>query len=474
MPKPWLRSSLFMLLLSPVAACGGDDGAGPDARPTLPPLFEPKPECMGAAITPYAGTSHMVISSFGIGTKMDGFDLDGDGQPDNKLAGIGSLAQDAIDDSLADYSLIIPFEFFDLPAIAADSCVKFALYAGEYTFDRDGDNADTARDDGECNDSAMGVNASVAEVVGNFLDDDCDGLADEDPTSNAPSTDAMDRDTDGVSIAAGDCDDTNNLVGGTGATEVCGDGLDNDCDGRADRGVDGTTILCNPFDTAPNPETLTLDPLSFAAGGAPVIAFTSGEIVASGAGLQLKAGPGLFSVAIPVTDDLVLDLRITGATIEADVIDGAGGAYLSNGRLGGVLDVQTADTIRGLDVEDIGLTPDKSLLDATFANLLGPLLALPLAPPAIRETYDGCRTPDIDVDRDGLEIFCDTDSDNNPDTKVVDLCVDGDGTEVRDTMNGTEVVHCTQAKLPDGTPRFVDGISVELNFETAPATLVAP
>ena len=39
-----------------------------------------------------------------------------------------------------------------------------------------------------------------AETVGNFFDDDCDGLADED-IDDHPSTDAVDRDLDGVPIA---------------------------------------------------------------------------------------------------------------------------------------------------------------------------------------------------------------------------------------------------------------------------------
>ena len=78
---------------------------------------------------------------------------------------------------------------------------------------------------------------------------------------------------------------------------------------------------------------------------------------------------------------------------------------LKNGRLGGVIDAKTADTIRGLEVDQIGLLPENSLLDAMFANLLGPLLALPKATDAIGAKYAGCRTPDIDVDQDGLEAL---------------------------------------------------------------------
>ena len=118
----------------------------------------------------------------------------------------------------------------------------------------------------------------------------------------------------------------------------------------------------------------------------------------------------------------------------------------------------------------IGLTPDDSLLDAVFANLLGPLLAMPLAPGDILATYKGCRTMDIDVDHDGLEAFCDSTPDD--DTHVIDICIDGDGTVIHDGDNG--VVQCTDALDENNKPRFVDGISVEMNFETVPAGSFIP
>jgi hypothetical protein len=82
--------------------------------------------------------------------------------------------------------------------------------------------------------------------------------------------------------------------------------------------------------------------------------------------------------------------------------------------------------------------------------------------------YPGCRTPDIDVDGDGLEAFCD--SDPNDDDKSVDVCIDGDGTEIRDTAT----TQCTEALLPNGKPRFVDGISVEMNFSTTRIKSIQP
>jgi hypothetical protein len=424
-----------------VAACGGDAGEE---------LFTPKPECTGASVTPLSGTFPQVISSLQIGLAEDGFDLDHDGKPDNKLSAVGTLAQESITDSFKNYDILIPIEFFDFETVAADMCVKFALYLADYVTDADGDGGKAYVADGDCNDHSGDIKRNATENVDDGIDNDCDGLADED--GSTPSAKTNDDDADGQTIAAGDCNDHNNMIK-KGLAELCGDGLDNDCDGVADRTEDamGNAIACSPYESGK--QDLTLDPVSLE-GGAPIIAFKDGTVDGSN---KLVAGPSIFSVKIPVTNDLLLDLKITGATIEATL---APDATTMNGRLGGVIEAKTADTIRGLDVDAIGLTPENSLLDATFANLLGPLLALPKARESITSKYPNCRTPDIDVDGDGLEAFCD--SNQNDDNKAVDVCIDGDGTEIRDTAT----TECSAA-MKDGKPRFVDGISVEMNFQTS-------
>ncbi|MEO8840397.1 MAG: putative metal-binding motif-containing protein [Kofleriaceae bacterium] len=427
---------------------------------------------MGDPVTPYAGTFPQVINSLAIGGVQDGFDLDGDGKPDNKLSAVGSLAMSAITDSLKNYEIIIPLEYFDLATVAPDTCVKFAIYYGDFDTDKDGDGKRPGISGGDCDDTATGSGnyPGATEIVGDGIDNDCDGLADEDGQNVPVASGSMydtDIDMDGYTVAQGDCNDHDNTIH-PGAPEICGDGKDNDCDGVADRSTDaqGNVTACSPFDVA-NPVDIKLDPLSFE-GTAPAISFTDGTIDSA---MKLVAGPSLFSVNIPVTNGITLDLRISGATIEGTI--GANGA-IAGGRLGGVIDAKTADTIRGLNVAEIGLTPENSLLDAVFANLLGPLLALPKANATVQAMYPGCRTPDIDVDGDGLEAFCD--SNPNDDVKAVDVCIDGDGTVIKDTLNadGTVAMHCTEA-LKDGKPRFVDGISVELNFTTTPVkSLKAP
>ncbi len=87
---------------------------------------------------------------------------------------------------------------------------------------------------GTCTDSVVPVD----EVCGDGLDNDCDGLIDDGCPSCVPSgdevCDGIDNDCDGI-IDEG----VRNACGGCGevaATDMCGDGLDNDCDGTVDEG----------------------------------------------------------------------------------------------------------------------------------------------------------------------------------------------------------------------------------------------
>jgi len=110
-----LLLGLVAVSLGVIGACGGD------GKPPGQQLFPPKPECVGDPVAPYAGTFPQVINTLAIGSVQDGFDLDNDGKPDNKFAAVGGLANDAITTSVGNYEVIIPFEFFDLPTVAAAS-----------------------------------------------------------------------------------------------------------------------------------------------------------------------------------------------------------------------------------------------------------------------------------------------------------------------------------------------------------------
>src|SRR5262245_28253433 len=183
------------ILVTGVAACS-DGGSGE--------LFPIKPECQGEAVTVYAGSNPQVISKLEIGASGDGFDLDRDGDPDNKLASVSTIAAGAISSAINNYEIVIPIEFFDLQGAGKDSCVKFAVYYGAYGGDADGDGERPYVDKGDCNDHNAAIKPGATEMLGNFKDDNCDGRADE-PSATMNSTDTLDRDSDGQSMAQGDC-----------------------------------------------------------------------------------------------------------------------------------------------------------------------------------------------------------------------------------------------------------------------------
>ncbi len=114
--------------------------------------------------------------------------------------------------------------------------------------------------DEDCDDNDPAVNPGATEVC-NGLDDNCNGglpPSEEDADADGDmacegdcdDTDAdlnlADADMDGYDTCAGDCDDGDDLVN-PGATEVCDDGVDNDCDaGTADLfDADGDGSTCD-------------------------------------------------------------------------------------------------------------------------------------------------------------------------------------------------------------------------------------
>jgi len=98
----------------------------------------------------------------------------------------------------------------------------------ELCSDLDGDGVTPQTD---CNDANPRVHPGAPELCGNGLDDNCDGLADE----SCPQCTDVDQDGYYAQIGCGfvDCDDANPAIN-PGAVESCGDGVDNDCDGLKD------------------------------------------------------------------------------------------------------------------------------------------------------------------------------------------------------------------------------------------------
>jgi hypothetical protein len=443
--------SLIVAALASLGALSGGCGS-----PRVDP-FKPVPECEGAAVTPFQGSRQMLISSLLIADVGDGFDLDLDGKNDNILAALGALANSEIARAFAmrgSYDIAIPLELFGYDGAAQAACVKTAFYLGQITEDRDNDGRRTGTDGGDCLDSDPEVRPGKPEIMGNRLDDDCDGYADN-MVKGARPADTDDRDGDGFSPAQGDCDDRDgaNLALAKSrnpmAMDVCDDGIDQDCDGVPDNHPS-----CFPFGT--NNVTIDVTDASFTSPGTPQITFKSGKIENN----VLAAGPDLFRVSVPITD-FPIDLELSGARLQMTLSDnpGAKTTKTDDGLLAGVLQATTLSQITGIEASDF-IKKEQSLLDAVFVGPVGTVLGLD-------SDNQGHFFPDIDVDGDGYETFYNTNPPAAGQPIKVDTCVDGDGTVIMSTP--TEP--CALAKDADGKPRFVDGLSVSLRFTAVPVKL---
>ncbi|MCA9291893.1 MAG: VCBS repeat-containing protein, partial [Phycisphaerales bacterium] len=104
----------------------------------------------------------------------------------------------------------------------------------------------------DCDDANAAVNPGAAEDCGNGIDDDCNGLVDAADPACAPV--CTDADGDGYALEGGacglvDCDDANAAVN-PGAAEVCGNGIDDNCNGLIDGADPACAAGCAPVRAA--------------------------------------------------------------------------------------------------------------------------------------------------------------------------------------------------------------------------------
>jgi len=81
---------------------------------------------------------------------------------------------------------------------------------------------------GDCNDNNPAIHPGTSEICGDGIDQDCNG-------SDLQCNPDIDSDGDGYTVAQGDCNDNDPNIH-PGAAEICGDTKDNDCDGEIDEG----------------------------------------------------------------------------------------------------------------------------------------------------------------------------------------------------------------------------------------------
>ncbi|MFH1217849.1 MAG: putative metal-binding motif-containing protein [Pseudomonadota bacterium] len=119
----------------------------------------------------------------------------------------------------------------------------------------DGDGDTFAREGGacgpvDCNDGNAAVRPTAAENCTDGIDNDCDGLIDaQDPSAVGCPPACTDNDGDTYAVEGGacgpvDCDDSNAAIN-PGAAEVCGDGIDNTCNGVIDEGCTTAPVCTN-------------------------------------------------------------------------------------------------------------------------------------------------------------------------------------------------------------------------------------
>ena len=90
--------------------------------------------------------------------------------------------------------------------------------------DNDGDGY--TENQGDCNDNDATIYPGAVEICGDGIDQDCSGM----DLECLPDPNEVDDDGDGFTENEGDCNDSDTTIF-PGAIEICGDGIDQDCDG---------------------------------------------------------------------------------------------------------------------------------------------------------------------------------------------------------------------------------------------------
>ncbi len=226
----------FVILIATVAACGSDDTPtnvddvdGDGWRACSEPVLPGACDCNDAdrTISPSA-TETPAQCGNGVDEDCDGVDLCCDNDEDGYCDDVDCDDEDPEISPAAAEACTAPGE--DAVDENCNGLIDEDPTCMPDDQDRDGTVACTVSPVSgcDCNDCDPGIRPGVAEVCGDGVDQDCDG--------SDLDCDPADMDSDGFIAGARDCNDAEPAVH-AGAFEQC-NSRDDDCDGTADEGCD--------------------------------------------------------------------------------------------------------------------------------------------------------------------------------------------------------------------------------------------
>ena len=231
----------------------------------------------------------------------------------NQVYNYASPACDSFDTSCTVYDLEDSVEYcFIVRAYDIDgnesSDSNEVCQTSIYDIDNDGDGV--TENQGDCDDGDPSIKPGAAEVCGDGVDQNCDGV-----DLTCPPED-VDDDQDGYTENQGDCNDGDPSIK-PGAAEVCGDGVDQNCDG-VDPTCANVAADAGPDQTVTEGDTVTLDGSNSQDPNGSIASYS--WVQTSGPGVNLS-GAG---TATPnfIAPEVIADITILGFSLTVENSEG--------------------------------------------------------------------------------------------------------------------------------------------------------